>query len=83
MRDESFSQGGARPPVMGSSVNPRFSAGDGVAWTWWESRCGKGCVHGGNGNREPMIEWEASAAWRIVSPGWALIGADCSLLEQS
>lgn len=36
------------------------------------------CVHGGNSNLGPIIEWEASAAWRIVTPGLdlkrALIG---------
>jgi hypothetical protein len=35
---------------------------------------GRVCVHGGNGYRKPMIEWEASATWRIVSPGWTFGG---------
>lgn len=74
-------------------MNPRFSAGEGVAGLVGklvrEGVLGTVlvCVHGGNSNREPIIEWEASAAWRIVSPGLdlrrALIGADCSPLEQS
>jgi hypothetical protein len=74
MRDESTRKAVPAHPVMGSSVNPRFSAGDGVAWTGGKVGAGRVCVHGGNGNREPMIEWEASAAWRIVSPGWTEAG---------
>jgi hypothetical protein len=62
MRDESTCKGGARPPVVVQAVNPRFSAGEGVAGLVGklvrEGVLGTVlvCVHGGNANREPIIE---------------------------